>query len=275
MQSLAIPKKSNHLSYIGYLRTNIIIILAITTLTSSKAQEGAEFSIDRDDQTIIFRQDDKAKSNTGAKFILPRLKNCEEGVRLGSFYAPNDMRVSTIINNTLLLSNLALLRVPNETTGEEQLELLGGSAEFTDKRCPVVEASSEALVQLIEGATNILGSRFNYDNADGISRLAGPITLTRDAENQDDRLSATAGSLFFDTDEDVKVLEDGVTLEAGGRSSTAESVEWDEQAGIAILRGSPAKSTLGTDVVSGNEIKYFLDSNEVEVLGKIEATFDF
>lgn len=244
-------------------------------LTISFAQRGAEISISRDDQQIVIKQADEATSATGARFIPPRAKDCEEGLRLGSFYAPGDYRVSTTINSTLLLSNIVLVKVPDETENEEKLELLGGSAEFTEKRCPEVEASPEALVRLIEGTTDILGSKFNYDNSDGISRLAGPITLLRDSEEQEDQLSATAGSLFFDTNEDVKVLEDGVTLEAGGRSSTAETVEWNEQTGIAILRGSPARSTLGSDVVSGQEIKYFLDSNEVEVLGSIEATFDF
>lgn len=251
------------------------IVFVLAFLNSAAAQTGAEISITRDDQTIIVKQAAEATSESGARFIPPKAKDCEDGLRLGSFYAPGENRVSTLINSTLLLSNIVLVKIPDETQNEERLELLGGSAEFTDKRCPEVEASPLALVRLIEGATDILGSKFNYDNLDGISRLAGPITLIRDAENQEDRLSATAGSLFFDTNEDIKVLEDGVTIEAGGRSSTAETVEWDEQAGIAILRGSPAKSTLGTDVVSGQEIKYFLDSNEVEVLGGIEATFNF
>ena len=251
------------------------IVLVLMALSMVFAQAGSEFSIQRDDQIITIKQAEEATSVSGAKFILPRAKGCEEGLRLGSFYAPGDYRVSTKINDSLLLSNIVLVKVPDETDNEEKLELLGGGAEFTDTFCPVVDASPLALVRLIEGTTDILGSKFNYDNADGISRLAGPITLTRNSEKQEDSLSATAGSLFFDTNEDVKVLEDGVTLEAGGRSSTAETVEWNEQAGIAILRGDPARSTLGTDVVSGQEIKYFLDSNEVEVLGAIEATFDF
>ena len=261
-------KKGLRLAVVG-----IIVFILLSNLAT--AQRGAELSIDRDDQTIVIKQADEATSDTGARFIPPRAKDCEDGLRLGSFYAPGDYRVSTTINDTLLLSNIVLVKIPDETENEEKLELLGGSAEFTEQRCPQVDASSEALVRLIEGTTDILGSKFNYDNVDGISRLAGPVTLTRDSEEQKDSLSATAGSLFFDTNEDVKVLEDGVTLEAGGRSSTAETVEWNEQAGIAILRGNPARSTLGSDVVSGDEIKYFLDSNEVEVLGAIEATFDF
>ena len=275
MKLTKLPFKTSCKPKIGLQLVVWKIVFSVMVFSAVTAQTGAEFSIQRDDQKITITQADEATSASGAKFIPPRAKDCEEGLRLGSFYAPGEYRVSTKINDSLLLSNIVLVKVPDETDNEEKLELLGGGAEFTDSLCPVVEASPLALVRLIEGATDILGSKFNYDNADGISRLTGPVTLTRDSEKQEDQLSATAGSLFFDTNEDVKVLEDGVTLEAGGRSSTAETVEWNEQAGIAILRGSPAKSTMGTDVVSGKEIKYFLDTNEVEVLGAIEATFDF
>jgi len=92
--------------------TYVGIVLVSMYLSNASAQRGAEISITRDDQTIVIKQADEATSDSGARFIPPRAKDCEEGLRLGSFYAPGDYRVSTTINNSLLLSNIVLVKVP-------------------------------------------------------------------------------------------------------------------------------------------------------------------
>ena len=88
-------------------------------------------------------------------------------------------------------------------------------------------------------------------------------------------LGAIADSLTIDVDRDVTLLQGNTTVNADGRESHADEVEYDEAGGMAILRGSPARSEKDGDVVQGNIIEYDLDSNDVVVKGGISATFEF
>ncbi|MEZ4629387.1 MAG: hypothetical protein R2880_01470 [Deinococcales bacterium] len=252
-----------------------ILIRSVLGFSAGWAQSGASLRIAREDKTIRVAQDSNATSASGAKFI-PSNPNCEEGLKLGTIFAPAPYLVETLVNDTKILSNIALLRRPNETQEQEKLELLPGSVSFDEEKlCPSdVTKELEALVTLIEGRTTIKGGDFRYDNATGIGTMQGPIQLQREATEDGTALSANAQSLSFDVDNDLTILEGEVSLEAEGRSSKADRVEFDEQAGIAILRGNPAESRKGDELVQGNVIEYFLDSNDVVVKENILASFD-
>jgi lipopolysaccharide export system protein LptA len=63
------------------------------------------------------------------------------------------------------------------------------------------------------------------------------------------------------------------------RVSEATSLEYNEERGIAILRGDPeknlpAKSTKGNDVTQGDVIIYYLDTNDVLVEGNVQADIE-
>lgn len=238
------------------------------------AQVGASLSIERGDKRIRVVQN--APSNEGGGFI-PSNKNCEEGVRLGTVYAPDDYRVETYVNDTLIRSNVALLRNPEGEGEDEQLELFMGSLEMNEPPfCPQnIERVSEPQVVLEEGRSTIRGTTFSYDNATGLGAMTGPINLQRVANDSSPALEADANSLRFDTDNDITILEDEVVFRSEGRTSYADSVEFYEERGLAILKGSPARSEEGGNIVEGNIIEYDLDNNDVVIKEALKATLEY
>ena len=106
--------------------------------------------------------------------------------------------------------------------------------------------------------------------------LSGPVALERTAEGDSPALSVTADEgLTFDGDEDVSTFRGNVQTTSEGRVSSADTLEYNEAAGVAILRGSPARSQEGDDVVEGSVIEYDIDSNDVVVREKVKAVFEY
>ncbi len=169
------------------------------------------------------------------------------------------------------------LEVKQEARSEEEvLEMLGGTLDFTDRtRCPEnIQESTSADVTVEEGRSTITGTKFLYDNATGVGNMIGPVSLERRAEGDSPALSGNSDNMEFNVDEDLTILQGNVTVESDGRVSEADKVEFDEQASLAILFGDPAKSTKDNDVVQGEVITYYLDSNDVVVDKGIQATFE-
>ncbi len=165
----------------------------------------------------------------------------------------------------------------SELEGEEEtLEMFGGTLDFTDStRCPEnVQATTTADVTVEEGRSTITGSKFLYDNATGVGNMEGPVNLEREAEGDSPALSGNSDNMDFNVDEDLTILKGNVTIESDGRVSEADTVEFDEQASLAILLGNPAKSSKDGDLVQGNIITYYLDSNDVVVGQNIQASFE-
>ena len=69
------------------------------------------------------------------------------------------------------------------------------------------------------------------------------------------------------------MLKGNVKVESDGRTSGAETLELDEEAGFAILRGKPAWSRNADGRVEGEVIEYDLDSNDVVVTSGVQGTF--
>ena len=80
--------------------------------------------------------------------------------------------------------------------------------------------------------------------------------------------------LTFELDTNQIVMVGDVRVQAGDRLSQADRLELNETEGIALLTGQPAMSTEGQSVIEGDRIRYYLDSNEVIVLGNIRGTFE-
>ena len=106
--------------------------------------------------------------------------------------------------------------------------------------------------------------------------MTGPVALERTAEGASPALSVTAtDGLTINADENVSTFRGGVQTTSEGRSSSADTLEYNEEAGIAILRGSPARSQEGDDVVEGSVIEYDINSNDVVVKEKVRGTFEY
>ena len=160
-----------------------------------------------------------------------------------------------------------------------RVEASSGTARFLDDvpegqtdrlaRCGVAvdRKPMPGTVRVTQGKTHLTGETLNYDGADGIARIAGPITFQRD--DQEDPLSGESKNIEINVDSEATVLVGDVVLRSkGGRVSKAGRVEYDDQANTARLYATPeqpAESVRGNDVlrISSGVIVYNLEKNEV------------
>jgi lipopolysaccharide export system protein LptA len=251
----------------------------------------------RKDRDIVVRQ--TAPGNQGGKTFLA-VDKCDDDRAdwiSSTFFAPEPFLVETQVNEATLTSRIAAsIQPPNvrneagdviERGGDKAiLELYGGTLEFIEERgdekrgCPInVERSEEVDVTLKEGRTTITGVNFIYENDKGIGNMKGPITLDRVAEGDSPALNATSDTMEVNVDDDKTLLEGTVKVTSEDRVSEATTLEYDEEDGIAILRGDrdkniPAKSTKGSDVLQGYTIVYYLDTNDVVVQGDVQGDIE-
>ena len=252
-----------------------LVILSFSLLLFWAAAQDTrpQLTIDRDDSEIRVIQNSEGAS--GAEFLASN-PGCEEDADIGVVYAPAPGFVETLVDNTRITSTVALLRRPKDSDGGETLELFDGTLELDDNFCPTNVQRTEEAVTVTEGRTTTTGRTFFYDNATGIGDMDGPINLARDEEGDSPALTARSRSLAFDVDSDLTTLQGGVEVASEGRTSRAERLELDEEAGFAMLTGSPATSRDEEGEVSGERIEYDLDSNDVVVSGNgnVRASFD-
>jgi hypothetical protein len=232
------------------------------------------FELRREGRTVLVQQ--TARDDEGGIFAS-RPDGCREaGISLFTVYAPAPKRVESVMGDSMVLSNIVLRAQPRGNQNEAVLEFIAGSLTFDDETlCPIaIERTSEPLVELKQGRTTARGVEARYDNLSGRLTMMGPVRLERTAEGEAEALSATAARLELDENSSVTVLSGGVRLVSGERESEADTVEYDEEAGRAVLRGDPARSRLGSDMVEGRVIEYDLDTNDVVVRQGVRASFE-
>lgn len=175
--------------------------------------------------------------------------------------------------------------------GDGHIEMSAGSARYLDdvpkgktdrlSLCAVeaTPAPTPDTVLVTQGRTRLKGSALVYDESDGIARIAGPISFERDpapGKPPSDRLSGSSQSIEVNVDQETTTLVGDVVLRSGNRVSRAGRVEYDDNANVAILRGSaeqPAESVEGGDAVRALVIRYNLDTGRVvaqQVTGQFE-----
>ncbi len=270
----------------------------INETTTSEAEPAQrlnlpKLTIKRKERTIVVSQ--TASSAEGGRQPL-NAKGCDDKDKdliYNTFFAPDPYFIETQVNDALLTSRIALSKQPPNKRNEagdvierggdtSVLELFGGSLEFPDERsgCPKnIERSEQAEVTLKEGRTTVKGVTFVYLNETGIGNMKGPITLDRVAEGDSPALNATSESLETNVDEDKTYLTGNVKVTSEDRVSEAATLEYDEENGLAILRGDkekniPAKSIKGSDVLQGDVIIYYLDTNDVVVQGSLQGDIE-
>lgn len=180
------------------------------------------------------------------------------------------------------------------SSGDGSLEAGNGTARIletipegaTDRlgRCGV-EVKTEnkpGSVQVTQGKTQLRGQTLVYDQSDGMARIEGPITFSRQAE--DGELKGTSDSIEVNVDEESTVLVGNVKLtSSGGRVSEAERVEYDDLKNEARLIGTPEHPATSRDPGSAEPLSaclivYNLESNEAYVhrgdCGMVTGAFD-
>ncbi len=245
-------------------------------------------TVTRGERTIVIAQ--RTAGSDGARTVLAN-RNCEEGVLTNVFFGPVAGYVETAFEETVLLSQVAVVRVPSEQAEEdpvdaeaptasdddETVELYGGRVTFDRPGCIAEVDEEDALqVELRQGRTTVLGGRFFLDRGTDVATMDGPVSLTRAPVDGDDRppLEATAGEMTFDVERERATLIGSVVVTSGERVSEADRLELDEAAGVALLTGSPAISRRGADEVRGNTLRYDLETDEVVAIGAVSATFE-
>jgi lipopolysaccharide export system protein LptA len=228
-------------------------------------------TVERGERVILVEQ--RARAADGARSILGNA-NCEAGVSTTLFYGPPPGFVQTRVDATVLTSTVALVRVPDDD-GDETLELFGGAVTIDRRGClEEVDAADAEPVVLVQGRTTVTGTRFFLDQGTDVADLEGPVALERRDVDEEVTLEATAQSLTLDVATEQATLVGEVVVTSEERVSTADRLELDEAAGIAVLTGAPAVSRRGSDEVRGATLRYDLETDDVVVTGGVRATFE-
>jgi len=187
--------------------------------------------------------------------------------------------VETVVEDAVLPSSLAVIRTPSEADegeGAETLELTDAAVTFSRPGC-IEEAvpAPEPQVVLVQGRTTVEGTRFFLDRDEDVGVMDGPINLVRATEAADQEpLTATSESMSFAVGEQRATLTGAVIVTSQERSTSGDTLELDEEAGTAVLTGSPARSVKGADVLQGNRLLYYLDSDDVVVIGNVTGEIE-
>ncbi len=195
---------------------------------------------------------------------------------------PGGVRVT--IDKNLIVAPLSL--VTQKDGGDGHIEVSAGTARFLDdpppgandqlSRC-AVEATPKTLpdtVNVTQGKTRLKGSRLVYDDSDGVARIDGPITFSR--QNKNSTLTGGSSSIEVNVDDKTTTLVGNVTLKDGDRTSSAGRVEYDDAANVAIMTGTPdnpATSVTPDQTLTASVIRYNLDTGSVVAVGPIGGEF--
>lgn len=242
------------------------------------AQTATTFTLKRDDTELVITN--RALASEGARTIGNN-RNCEEGMRFTVVYGPAPGLVETQVGDSLLTSHLAIIRTPEgaaEGEGQETLELQDAAVTFDRPGCPQEITPAEApAVRLVQGRTTVTGTRFFLDRDEDVGTFDGPVHLVRaaqDGASQGGEIVADAESMRFAVGEQRATLSGNVRVTSDERTTTGDTLDLDEEAGTALLTGAPARSTKGTDVIEGNRLLYYLDSDDVVVLGNVKGELE-
>lgn len=252
------------------------LVVAAATLAWAAAQAVTTFTVRRDDTELVISN--RALASEGARSIGNN-PNCEDGMRLTIVYGPPPGHVETRVEDAVITSHLALVRTPAEAKeggGQETLELTGATVTFNRPGC-IEEStpSDEPAVTLVQGRTTVVGTRFFLDREENVGTMDGPISLTRaPADEGEAPLTASSSSMTFAVDEQRATLQGDVRVTSQERTTTGDTLTLDEEAGTAVLTGSPARSVRGSDVLEGARLLYYLDSDDVVVIGNVAGELE-
>lgn len=270
------------LLFVGAALLVLLVGLAAGPVVGARAQDDpaaddvlGRIVVERDDGDVeIINRGDFA---AGAR-ALPFIGGCLEGFDLLSYYGP-DRRVETILDDeTRVVASAVIVTSPSDDEGEEQdddLAWYDAEVVFAEGRpCPTeIVPFAAPRVTLTQGRTTVDAVEMRLPAGSDVAELDGPVAWFREpAEPGDDAVEASADGATYDRTTERATLTGSVTVTSGDRVSQADEVELDEAAGTAVLRGTPARSTEGDDVVEGDTLIYYLDSNAVEVVGRVRGT---
>lgn len=238
----------------------------------------ATITIERDDKTITAVR--YGPEDVGFAIICTPADDDPEKITRSVFYDVLPYRVHVTVDKNVIQGPIAY--VSKREGGDGRLEVYQGTATAPPEggaAClPEVTPNPQPGTILVEqGKTRLTGSKLVYDESDGLAVVSGPILFER-PQGDDDRLTGKSERITINVDEEKTLLEGSVTLDSRCRTSTADSVEYDDRRNLAILFGKPAVSTEkgNRGEVRGDRLEYNLETNDVVVTAKkggVAATF--
>ena len=155
----------------------------------------------------------------------------------------------------------------------ENITLGSGSAAYLEDedRFEVKMTDVPDAVTVVQGKSRASGRRLEYDNASGMAVLAGPVKLERSGEKP---LSGGADELVYQVDDKTLTLYGHVVFKQEGRTTSADTAVIVEAQGYAYLYGQPVNSRGEDGELSGEAVRYNLDTGELLVLKGVKATFE-
>lgn len=192
--------------------------------------------------------------------------------------------VEVTVDKNLIRAPLAI--VTKKSGGDGHIEMSAGTARYLDDPPPgktdrlslcAVEATpvvKNGTVDATQGKTRLKGSKLVYDESDGIARIEGPISFTRE------KLTGSSERIEMDIEKQTTTLVGAVQFRDGNRTSKAARVDYDDTKNVAILRGTPqrpAETSTPSDTLRAETIRYNLDTGEAVVIRgdkPITGTFD-
>lgn len=236
------------------------------------------FELQRENRRIKVQQ--TALDKEGGIAITRGGSDCRKTENISFFFAPAPKRVQTTVNKTVIRSSIVLRHQPKAGGAKAQdnaiLDFFGGTLGVDNRRgCPKgVKRDPKAQVTITEGRTTVKGSDLTYHNKSGVGDMKGPIHMQRRAKGDSPALTATSERLSFNVDTDTQTLAGEVKVISQGRTSNAETLELDEEKGLAVLKGKPAKSRTDQGEVRGRVIEYDINHNDVVVLEGVKGSFE-
>ena len=164
------------------------------------------------------------------------------------YYDPSPTGVQVTIEKNVITS--ALSEVLKQSGGDGNIEMSAGTASLgEDDACATtVPAPTPGTLKVVQGKTNLSGSRLTYSETDGLARIDGE-------------------EIVVDVDNSVTKLVGNVNITSGKRVSRALSMDYDDGKSLAVLYGTcekPATSAEGNEPgVRAVKLIYNLDTNNV------------
>lgn len=269
--------------------------MTVGVTAAALAQTATRLLLERSDATILIVN--AGRADEGARSILA-LGGCLDDPSLESnlFYAPGGGVSARIQQDdgepaTVEAPLIIVVRPDGPPPDEERsadggvdggapadqetIEALDATATFGRPPClDTVETADPPRITLTQGRTTAVGGRFFLDRGADVGTMDGPVTLRREASGDGQPVDADADALAFDLAAGRSILTGNVEVRSGDRVSSADRLELDEEAGVAILSGTPAVSREGSDEVRGARLIYDLETNDVVAEGGVEATFE-
>ena len=181
------------------------------------------------------------------------------------YYDPSPTGVQVTIEKNVITS--ALSEVLKQSGGDGNIEMSAGTASLgEDDACATtVPAPTPGTLKVVQGKTNLSGSRLTYSETDGLARIDGPILFSRTDEKNP--ISGSSEEIVVDVDNSVTKLVGNVNITSGKRVSRALSMDYDDGKSLAVLYGTcekPATSAEGNEPgVRAVKLIYNLDTNNV------------